>query len=1058
MLRIERMEERIALSVDFGVGLGAFWHVADEAAVHRNPGRVVTQASSYELYSLDAVAMRAKLAKAPMEFTALGFNSPVVISLPTPDQTLSRFAIVEAPIMAPELAAKYPQIKTYRGQGIDDPTATVRLDFTPQGFHAQVLSSVGAYNIDPYYHLDTRAYMSYYHRDLQAPGTDEHGSEGDDCGCGEDDHDDCTGCEVVTNTAGQIVIDDTGGTEQLTSGDQLFTYSLAVAATGEYTQFHGGTKALGQAAIVTAINRVTGIYEVDLTIRMVLVANNDQLVYTNGGTDPYTNNNGGAMLGQNQSNIDSVIGSANYDIGHVFSTGGGGIAALGVVGKGGQKAQGVTGLPQPIGDAFYVDYVSHEMGHQFGANHTFNGTGCGGGRNGSTAYEIGSGSTIMSYAGICGSDNLQAHSDPYFHFISHQEIRNYVSAGPGNTSATKTNTGNAIPTVEAGINYTIPDQTPFMLTAVGSDANGGQVLTYNWEERDLGPAQTATATDNGTSPLFRSWLATTSPTRVFPRMTDVLDGTPVKGEKYAMTNRSLKFRVTVRDNASGGGGVGFDDMTVTVVNSGAGFLVTSQNSAANWTGLTSKTITWDVAGTNSGAINTPNVDIYLSTNGGASFSTVLATGVSNDGSHTIVVPNIATNNGRIMVKGSGNIFFDTNNANIKIVEVPTVPAFESGMVVRVKDAWRTVNLSQSYTNPVIVVSPVTYRTIGPGWQSSIDPSMVRVRNVTSNSFQVQVDEWDYLDGTHLAGENLSYFVIEAGTHTLSDGTVLVAGTQSLTDDWTTINFGTTLGNTPAVVSTVITTNDGAAVTTRTRNVTTTSFDLRLQEQQAADGDHGAETVHYLAMETGNGTSDGITYISGRTGTAVTDAIFNQSFSPSFADVPVFLASVQTFNDADPLSIRTTLVRQNSARFFLQEETSFEPDTTHSAEIVGFIALTTTTAARGMADDAGAFISVRSDWLRPLGWQNVHQARDEFFQNLARGAQIEPLPVSLPRLAQREVASPVQTLDAALRQRSHAAADDLALVVTNKDRAAPRDLASMEGTRLGGKLSKLPAAL
>jgi hypothetical protein len=548
------------------------------------------------------------------------------------------------------------------------------------------------------------------------------------------------------------------------------------------------------------------------------------LVYTNSATDPYTNNNGVTMLGQNQSNIDAVIGSANYDIGHVFSTGGGGVAGLGVVGVGGQKARGVTGSPAPVNDPFVIDYVAHEMGHQFGANHTFNGDSgscAGGNRNGSTAYEPGSGSTIMAYAGICGNDNLQANSDAYFHFISFEEIRSYVSAGAGFNSATKINTGNAVPTVEAGINYTIPDQTPFFLTAVGSDANASDVLSYNWEQRDLGPQRDLSLPDNGSGPLFRSYNSTTSPTRYFPQLSSVLNNTSSVQEKLPLTNRTMNFRVTVRDNRSGGGGVNNDNMSITVVNSGTGFALTSQNTATNWTGNSVQNLTWDVAGTNTGSINTPFVDILFSSNGGASFDTVIASAVPNDGSQDIIVPNIGTSQGRIMLRGTGNIFFDINNTNIVVTPGPSGFTFESGSITNLTHSWQTISLSQTFVNPVVVVGPAT--------ANGIDPGVVRIRNVTGNSFQIQYNEWNYLNGLH-GNEEVSYFVVEAGTHTLSSGATIVAGTTSLTHSWKTVNLGSTLGATPAVIATVASANGADDVTTRIRNVSTSSFQVRLQEQ------------------------------------------------------------------------------------------------------------------------------------------------------------------------------------------------------------------------------------
>jgi hypothetical protein len=327
-------------------------------------------------------------------------------------------------------------------------------------------------------------------------------------------------------------------------GEQLRTYRLALAATGEYSIYHGGTKPLVLSEMVIAMNRVNGVYEQDTAVRMVLIANNDLVIYLDGTTDPYTNNNGSTMLGQNQTTLDTVIGNANYDVGHVFSTGGGGVAQLRVPCVTGSKARGVTGLTNPIGDPFYIDYVAHEMGHQYGGNHTFNGNAgscSGSNRNASTAYEPGSGTTIMAYAGICSPQNIQNNSDDHFHTHSIQEIVAYTTTGNGNNCPVITNTGNSAPTSEAGTGgFTIPINTPFILTGSGTDPNGGDVLSYNWEEYDLGPAGHPNSPVNN-APIFRSFPSVPEPFRYFPRLSDIVNNTQTLGEILPSYTRAAEL-------------------------------------------------------------------------------------------------------------------------------------------------------------------------------------------------------------------------------------------------------------------------------------------------------------------------------------------------------------------------------------------------------------------------------------------------------------------------------------------------------------------------------------
>jgi len=652
----------VLVAVSTASASGQLWSDFDDSGFQPLGERLIVP-EIYRAVELDWQDLDAVLAAAPLERS----NDPrpeAILSLPLPGGGTGRFAIVESPIMEKPLAARFPEIRTFRGQGIDDPHATIRLDTTPQGFHAAILSPWGNIYIDPYSRGDVDRYVSYFTSDYRNLAAAEF-----TCG--------------VTAAHAVQPLETTGGSPAVPSGTELREYRLAVAATGEYTIFWGGSVAQGQAAIVTAMNRVNGVYEREVAIRMTLVANNTAVVFTDPATDPYTNNNGGAMLGQNQTTLDAIIGDANYDIGHVFSTGGGGVAFLRVPCVSGTKARGVTGLSSPTGDVFYIDFVAHEMGHQWGGNHSFNGSSgncSGGNRNGPTAYEPGSGSTIQAYAGICGSQNIQNNSDDYFHGISFDEIVSYSTTSNGNNCPVVTATGNDPPTVAAGGSSTIPLETPFELCGSASDPNSDP-LTYNWEQFDLGPAGHPNS-PVGDAPIFRSFPAETDGCRTFPQLSDLLDNVQTIGEILPTYARTMHFRLTARDNRSGGGGVDFDQSTVVDVTDQAGpFRVTAPNTAVTWTTGTAEVVDWDVASTNLAPVSCSDVDILMSDDGGLTYPHVAEAGTSNDGSESVVVPDLpSTLEARLKVVCSDNIFFDISDSDFEVINSGFIfsDGFESG--------------------------------------------------------------------------------------------------------------------------------------------------------------------------------------------------------------------------------------------------------------------------------------------------------------------------------------------------------------------------------------------
>jgi hypothetical protein len=633
----------------------------------------------YRALSLNEMAQREVLRHAPMEFSKAARQTQVVITLPMPDGTFARFRVEESPVLAPQLAARFPAIRTYRGRGLDDETAITRFDMTPAGFHAIVLSARGTVIIEPEAHGPAGKYVSYDQR-----------NEPQDAGSSN-----CLlfGAEQsLAQSQSRQFSDRVDESPSVTTGATLRTYRLALAATAEYTQIYGGGTVSGSlSAMTTTINAVNAIYERDLSIRLVLVNNETSIIFTNSATDGYTSDNATLLLTQNQAVLDQRIGPSNYDLGmvldgHVFAFQPGrfifqGAAQYQSACGNAQKGKGVSifrSTEPSSTNAIYV--LAHELGHMLGALHTFNGTtsDCGPSRFAQVAFEPGSGSTIMGYRGgllpdgtywpLCGTEELFSN-DTYFHAASIEQIVNYTTFGQGSICPVRTDTGNNPPAVDAGPDYTIPAGTPFTLTATASDPDG-DALTYCWEEYDLGDPGPP-HTDNGNRPIFRSFAPTPNPARTFPQPSDILSGTSTFGESLPVTTRTMNFRVTVRDNRSGGGGVNSGAMRISVESRSGPFAVTQPSSLTTTTAGSTQTVTWDVAHTSSAPVSCANVRILLSVDGGVSFQTILAQNVPNNGAATITVPHAPTSTARVKVEAVGNIFFAISDTNFSITAAPS---------------------------------------------------------------------------------------------------------------------------------------------------------------------------------------------------------------------------------------------------------------------------------------------------------------------------------------------------------------------------------------------------
>ncbi len=618
--------------------------------------------SNSQIYTLNDVVFKEILFKAPQRMTT-SKPSKVHVNFPLPDGTKEVFEVFEHSVLSKELALKYPNIKSYYARSVKNPLNTIRFSLDDFGFHGMIFHNQETYFINPE-NKHNKTYFIASKKEFNAKTF----------GCSFDD--------AMINEHIEKEI----SAQQRTVDDGLLrTFRLALACTGEYATFHinaaevsTGTDDEKKAAVLSAMNttmtRVNGIYERDMSLTMEIISNNDDIIFLDAATDGYTNDDGAEMMDENQTIITNVIGNDNYDIGHVFSTGGGGIATLNSPCFSDWKARGVTGLPSPVGDVFDVVFVAHEMGHQFGATHTFNNS-CDNNRFAGTAVEPGSGSTIMSYAGIC-APNVLSQSDDYFHAISLEKMWQNITGG-NSTCAETQSTGNTAPIVSGGNDYTIPQGTPFVLEAVGSDTDG-DLITYCWEQIDSQIGTMPPVSNAASGPIFRSRPPSNLPTRYFPRTSDLLaNNLSPTWEVIPTVSRNMNFSVLVRDNNVLGGQTARDDVLITVDDSGP-FQVTSHSTVTTLNAGEITTINWDVANTNAAPVNASLVDIYFVVDNDFENLVLVDQNVVNDGSHNLSIPSgITSSQVRIMVKAVDNVFFALNSEYLTIQQSEFVLNFDA---------------------------------------------------------------------------------------------------------------------------------------------------------------------------------------------------------------------------------------------------------------------------------------------------------------------------------------------------------------------------------------------